>query len=297
MTPTCIVIVGPTAIGKTGIALQTALHFHTEIISADSRQCFRELNIGVARPTDEELGQVKHHFIASHSIGDEVNAAVFEQFALKKIHEIFHRNDTAVLVGGTGLYVKSFCEGIDEVPVIDHAIRQSIIGNYEQLGLTWLQQQVQKNDPFYYAQGEIKNPQRLMRALEVKLSTGRSIMLFQTQKKKKRDFEIIKIGLELPREELYARINHRVDMMMDAGLLEEVKRLYPYQKMNALQTVGYRELFAYLDGSVYLSEAIEMIKLNTRQYAKRQMTWFRKDKEIKWCEPDFGKVMDLINNT
>ncbi len=294
MTPTCIVIVGPTAVGKTSIAIRTADHFHTEIISADSRQCFKELNIGVAKPSEQELKQVKHHFISSHSIFEEVNAASFEQYALEKVNDIFRRNNVAVVVGGTGLYVKAFCEGIDEVPVIDHTIRQSIIDNYEKEGLEWLQRQVQKNDPAYYSQGEIKNPQRLMRALEVKLSTGRPIMLFQTQKKKKRDFSIIKIGLQLSREQLNERINHRVDVMMQSGLLEEVKRLHPYKKMNALQTVGYRELFAYLDGSVYLSEAIEMIKLNSRQYAKRQMTWFRKDKEIRWCEPDFEEVMKLI---
>lgn len=292
MTPTCIVIVGPTAVGKTSLAIEVAQHFHTKIISADSRQCFQELNIGVAKPSPHELKQVEHYFISSHSIQDEVNAAVFEQYALEKVNEIFRHSSVAVMVGGTGLYIKAFCQGIDEVPVIDHAIRQSITSGYEKEGLEWLQAQVQKNDPVYYNQGEIKNPQRLMRALEVKLSTGRSILLFQTQKKKKRDFNIIKIGLQLPKEQLHGHINRRVDAMMEAGLVEEVKQLLPYQKLNALQTVGYREIVAHLEGAISLQEAAEMIKLNTRQYAKRQMTWFRKDKDVIWCEP--ADAMEVI---
>lgn len=294
MNPTCIVIVGPTAVGKTAIAIEVAQHFHTKIISADSRQCFKELNIGVAKPSPSELNLVEHYFINSHSIKDEVNAALFEQYALEKANDIFRQNNVAVMVGGTGLYVKAFCQGIDELPVIDHAIRQSIIAGYDAEGLEWLQKQVEKNDPVYYSKGEIKNPQRLMRALEVKLSTGRSIMLFQTQQKKKRDFNIIIIGLQLPKEQLHEKINRRVDAMMRAGLVEEVKQLLPYQKLNALQTVGYREIFAHLDGSISLPDAAEMIKLNTRQYAKRQMTWFRKDKEVVWCEPEIGKVMREI---
>lgn len=294
MNPTCIVIVGPTAVGKTSMAVELAQHFHTKIISADSRQCFKELNIAVAKPSPEELNLVEHYFINSHSIQEEVNAALFEQYALEKAGDIFRNNKVAVMVGGTGLYVKAFCQGIDELPVIDPAIRQSIIAGYESEGLEWLQKQVEKNDPVYYLKGEIKNPQRLMRALEVKLSTGRSIMLFQTQQKKKRDFNIITIGLQLPREQLNEKINRRVDAMMQTGLLEEVKQLKPYQKRNALQTVGYRELFAHLDGSISLPEAVEMIKLNTRQYAKRQMTWFRKDKEVTWCEPEIERVMREI---
>jgi len=293
---TCIVIVGPTAVGKTPLAIKVAQHFHTEIISADSRQCFKELNIGVAKPSAEELNLVKHYFIGSHSIETEVNAAVFEQYALEKINEIFRHRNVAVMVGGTGLYVKAFCQGIDEVPVIDPSIRDKIIAGYEAEGLEWLQKQVEKNDPVYYLKGEIKNPQRLMRALEVKLSTGRSILLFQTQQKKKRDFNIIKIGLQLPKEQLNEHINNRVDAMMQRGLLDEVKQLLPYQKLNALQTVGYRELFGYLSGPLSLDEAMGMIKLNTRQYAKRQMTWFRKDTEINWCEPEIGKVMEVIRN-
>jgi len=296
MNKTCILIVGPTAVGKTSLAVQTALHFKTEIISADSRQCFKELNIGVAKPSPEELQQVKHHFISSHSIKDEMNAAIFEQYALEKINTIFKKHDVAVMVGGTGLYVKTFCHGIDEVPVINDKIREKIIADFEWEGLEWLQKEVEKNDPLYYAKSEIKNPQRLMRALEVKLSTGRSIIEFQTQQKKKRDFDIIKIGLELPKEQLHKNINGRVDAMMKAGLLEEVKKLVPYKKLNALQTVGYRELFGHLVGDLLLEDAVEIIKINTRQYAKRQMTWFKKDEEVKWCAPEFEKLMKLVKS-
>jgi tRNA dimethylallyltransferase len=292
---TCIVIVGPTAVGKTAFAVQTALHFKTEIISADSRQCFKELNIGVAKPSAQELAQVKHHFISSHSIHDEMNTAVFEQYALDKAATIFKDRDVAVVVGGTGLYVKTFCQGIDEVPVVDDKIRKKISQDFEWEGLEWLQKEVEKNDPLYYAKGEIKNPHRLLRALEVKLSTGKSIIEFQTQKKKQRPFNIIKIGLELPKEQLHKNINGRVDAMMKAGLLAEVKKLEPYKKQNALQTVGYRELFGHLIGDLSLEDAVEIIKINTRQYAKRQMTWFKKDAEVKWSEPDFEKVKSLIN--
>jgi tRNA dimethylallyltransferase len=293
MTKTCIVIVGPTAVGKTAIAVQLARHFNTEIISADSRQCYKELNIGVAKPSPEELALVKHYFISSHSIHDEVNTAVFEKYALEKAKLIFEKHDIAVVVGGTGLYVKTFTQGIDEVPVIDPKIRKKINEEYEWEGLEWLQKEVEKKDPVYFAKGETKNPHRLLRALEVKLSTGKSIIDFHTQPKKPRDFNIIKIGLEIPKDELHTRINRRVDMMMKEGLLEEVKRLEKYKALNALQTVGYRELFGHLIGDLKLEDAVEVIKINTRQYAKRQMTWFKKDEEVKWCAPDIEQVIAL----
>lgn len=297
MQKTCIVIVGPTAVGKTAIAIQLAQHFSTEIIAADSRQCFKELNIGVAKPSAEELQLAKHYFINSHSIKETVNAAIFEQYALEKVKHIFAKHDVAVMVGGTGLYVKTFADGIDEVPVIKPEIREQIIADYEWEGLVWLQKEVEKNDPLYFEKGETKNPQRLMRALEVKLSTGKSIIEFQTQQKRNRDFNIIKIGLEMPREELLKRINGRVDVMMQNGLLEEVKSLEKYKDLNALQTVGYRELFGHLIGDLTLQDATEAIKINTRQYAKRQMTWFKKDEDIKWCSPDFEEVIALIKST
>jgi tRNA dimethylallyltransferase len=294
MNKTCIVIVGPTAVGKTSLAVQTALHFQTEIISADSRQCFKELHIGVAKPSAAELALVKHHFISSHSIKDEMNAAIYEQYALTKIDELFKLHDVVVMVGGTGLYVKTFCQGLDEVPVVDEKIRKKINEEFEWEGLEWLQQEVEKNDPLYYAKGEIQNPHRLLRALEVKLSTGRSIIEFQTQQKKQRPFNIVKIGLELPKEQLHRQINGRVDAMMKAGFLDEVKKLVPFKKLNALQTVGYRELFGHLAGDLKLEDAVEIIKINTRQYAKRQMTWFKKEEEVIWCEPDFKQVLQQL---
>lgn len=282
---TCIVIVGPTAVGKTSLAISLAQYFNTEIISADSRQCYRELNIGVATPSAEQLQQVKHYFIQSHSVHEEVNAAVFENYALESISNIFQDHDIAIVTGGTGLYVKAFCEGLDEIPEVDENIRSKIIQQFEEKGLSWLQEEVSVNDPLYYSAGEIQNPQRLMRALEVLLSTGRSIRSFQRQQPQQRDFQIIKTGLELPREQLYQNINHRVDEMMKQGLLDEVKALAPLRKLNALQTVGYSELFKFLDNNISLDEAIEEIRKNTRHYAKRQMTWFRKDPAVKWFLP------------
>jgi tRNA dimethylallyltransferase len=294
MKKTCIVIVGPTAVGKTNIAIQLAQHFSTDIISADSRQCFKELGIGVAKPTPEELKLVKHYFINSHSIQEEMNTAIFEQYALKSINEIFKTKDIAIMVGGTGLYVKTFCHGIDEVPKVSPEIKEQVIADYEWEGLEWLQKEVQKHDPLYYEKGENKNPTRLMRALEVKLSTGKSILDFQTHNKKVRDFDIIKIGLDMPREALYERINTRVNVMMQDGLEEEAKALIPFQKLNALQTVGYRELFSYLEDDISLEYAVQMIKQNTRNYAKRQLTWFKADEQVQWCDVDLQQVLEKI---
>lgn len=286
---------GPTAVGKTALAIQIANHFNTQIISADSRQCFRETDIGVAKPSAHELQSVVHHFINSYSIFDTVNAGVFEKYALEKVKEIFTTHDLAVMVGGTGLYIKSFCQGIDEVPVIAPGIREDIKTNFTLYGLPWLQQQVMLHDPVYFETGEILNPQRLMRALEVKLGTRQSIISFQTQTKAARGFELIKIGLELPRPLLYERINTRVDEMIKQGLEEEAKKLRAWQHLNALQTVGYREMFDYFKNKTSLPEAIEAIKINTRHYAKRQMTWFKKDEGVYWCEPDYDTVMRQVN--
>ena len=284
---TVIIICGPTAVGKTAIAISIAKHFQTEIISADSRQCFKELKIGVARPTDAELKEVPHHFIASHpvaigSVTENINAAFFENYALQKVNELFKNRDIVIMVGGTGLYIKAFCEGLDEIPAIDESIRRKIVENYEASGLTWLQEEVKNKDPEFYKVGEIQNPQRMMRALEVIESTGQSILGFRKNNKVKRDFRIIKIGLELLKEELHANISMRVDKMINDGLVEEVRSLQAYRDVNALQTVGYSEIFEHLDGKMTLVTAIEQIKKNTRHYAKRQMTWFKKDKEINW---------------
>lgn len=284
-TPTVIVIVGPTAIGKTAFAIALAHHLNTQIISADSRQCYIELNIGVAKPTAAELAAVKHHFISSHSINQEVNAGIFEKYALDAAAQIFKTNATAVMVGGTGLYIKSFCEGIDLMPAIDAAIRNRLITDYAINGLEWLQQEVAAKDPIYWeSTHEKNNPQRLMRALEIVLATGKSITSFQSAQKVARPFNILKIGLSMPREILNNRIGDRVDAMIQEGLLEEVKVLLPMAHLNALQTVGYQEIFAHLRGEISLQDAVTGIKQHTRQYAKRQMTWFTKDNQINWLE-------------
>lgn len=283
---TAIIICGPTAVGKTAVAIQIAKHLGTEIISADSRQCFKELNIGVARPTEKELQTVPHHFMASHSVNEEVTAVGFEQYALEKIEFLFKKNNVVVLVGGTGLYIKAFEDGLDLIPEINVNIRREIVTNYENLGINWLQQELREKDPVFFKEGEIQNPQRMMRALEVINATGQSILSFRKGKKANRDFKIIKIGLELPKEILHLRIQERVDKMMEQGLLDEVKNMIPYRKHNALQTVGYAELFDYLEGKTELKLAVELIKTHTRQYAKRQMTWFKKDKNIQWFGPD-----------
>jgi tRNA dimethylallyltransferase len=290
---TVIIVCGPTAAGKTAVAIELAKKFETEIISADSRQCFKELNIGVARPTETELQTVKHYFIASHSIHEPVNAGSFEQYALKKVDEIFRMHNVAIMVGGTGLYIKAFCEGMDTMPRVLAEVRRSIVMNYEKNGLEWLQRETQKKDPAFYERGEIQNPQRLMRALEVAEATGRSILEFRKGKKEERDFNVRKIGLELPKEELHRNINKRLDGMIEAGLVEEVKRLFPYKHLNALQTVGYAEIFDYLDGKTSLKGAIELIETNTRQYAKRQVTWFKKDKDISWIDARAIDLSDL----
>ncbi|HET6252563.1 MAG TPA: tRNA (adenosine(37)-N6)-dimethylallyltransferase MiaA [Puia sp.] len=284
--PTIIIIVGPTAVGKTAAAIRLAQNKRTSIISADSRQCYRELNIGVAKPARAELDAVHHYFINSHSIRDEVNAAVFEELALNWTAEIFRQSPDAVMVGGTGLYIKAFTDGLDEIPAVNPAIRKQLQVQYQLNGIGWLQQEVQLHDPAFFESGERQNPQRLLRALEVRLSTGRSIVGFRKGAIRQRPFRIRKIGLDLPKEELHRRIHTRVDHMIEQGLVEEVKGLLPYRNHNALQTVGYKEIFEYLDGLCSLDEAIADIKTNTRRYAKRQLTWFRKDPDVRWLHPD-----------
>lgn len=278
----CIVIVGPTATGKTALAIYLASHFKTQIISADSRQCYTELNIGVAKPSPAELLAVKHYFINSHSVAAPVTAGLFEEYACNAAREIFSGNDVAVMVGGTGLYINAFCHGIDTMPPVNESIRKNILSDFEKFGLPWLQKEVEQKDPVYFRRGEIQNPRRLIRALEVSISSGQSITQYQTRKKKDRDFNIIKIGMGLPKEVLYQNISGRVDAMMQQGLLEEVRSLIPLKHYNALQTVGYTEIFDHLLAGISLQQAIENIKVNTRRYAKRQMTWFRKDKEVRW---------------
>lgn len=282
---TVIIIGGPTASGKTAAAIHIARHFQTEIVSADSRQCFRELNIGVARPTAAELAAVPHHFVASHSIHDKVTAATFEAYALDKMAQLLEQHDVVVMAGGTGLYIKAFCEGLDVIPEVPEAIQTAVRENYAVQGLAWLQEEVARLDPAFYATGEIHNPHRLMRALAVLKATGQSILAFRKGVQAERPFRIIKLAMELPRPELHQRINQRVDNMLQLGLEAEVRGLLPFQQCNALQTVGYRELFAFYNGMGTLQQAVEAIKTNTRQYAKRQITWFRKDAAFAWFAP------------
>ena len=294
---TVIIITGPTASGKTDLSLELAKYFNTSIISADSRQCFRELNIGVAKPGPEQLAEVPHYFINSHSIHEEVNAAVFESLALQWCEEIFTVRDTLIMCGGTGLYIKAFREGLDEIPSVDQKVREIVIENYRLHGMGWLQDSVQLADPLFAASGEMTNPQRIMRALEVIQSTGRSIISYRNQQKKIRNFRVLEFGIGLPRQELYRRIDMQVDKMMEAGLLEEVTRLLPSQHLNALQTVGYSELFEYLQRKTELDDAVNLIKQNTRHYAKRQITWMNKSENLVWLEDDFlKKVIDRVND-
>ena len=284
---TVIIITGPTASGKTELAMEVARHFKTSIISADSRQCFRELNIGVAKPDPAQLQEVIHFFINSHSIQEEVNAALFESLAIQWCDEIFTAADTVVMSGGTGLYIKAFRDGLDEIPVIDENIRKEIQENYHSGGLSWLQESISQADPLFYRSGETANPQRMMRALEVIKSTGRSIISFRNHQKKQRNFRMLEFGVRLPRKELYQRIDARVDQMMEKGLLTEVNSLLPCQHLNALQTVGYTELFDHLQGRSSLEDSVARIKQNTRHYAKRQLTWMNKNENMIWLENDF----------
>lgn len=285
---------GPTAVGKTAIAIQLAKYFSAEIISADSRQCYRELNIGVAKPTLQQLQQVRHHFINSHSIHQDFSAVDFEEYALNAASEIFSKNDIAVMVGGTGLYIKAFAQGLDAIPSIDKTIRSSLIQTLVAEGIEVLQEKVKIQDPGFYASGEIQNPQRLIRALEV-ITTGRSVFSYQSGAKKQRSFNIIKIFLDLPRNELYSRINARVDQMINDGLEAEARSAYTFRKLNALQTVGYKEFFDFFDGKVTLAKAAELIKQHTRQYAKRQVTWFKKDTEMVVCPPVFDDILKKLD--
>ncbi|PUZ22833.1 tRNA (adenosine(37)-N6)-dimethylallyltransferase MiaA [Chitinophaga parva] len=282
---TAIIIAGPTAAGKTGLAIRLAQHFGTRIISADSRQCYREISIGTAKPTPEQLAAVPHYFINSHSIKEQVSAGIYERLALGYAEEIFAHNPVAIVCGGTGLYIRAFAEGIDDMPAIPDAVRDHVRQAYADHGLAWLQAQLRERDPAFWAVAETENPHRLVRALEVLEATGQSITTFRTATRRERPFRIIKIGVTIPKPELHANIHLRVDQMMAEGLVEEVRAVLPYRTHNALQTVGYQEIFAYLDGHLTLPEAVTQIKDHTRQYAKRQLTWFTRDKAFQWFDP------------
>lgn len=292
-TKRLIVIAGPTAVGKTSVAIKVAQHFHTEVVSADARQIYKELEIGTARPSDEELAAVPHHFIASHSIHGDYNAATYGEDALAVIRQLFRQHDRVILCGGSGLYIKSVLEGFDDVPEVDKTVRNAITEEYSLKGLSWLQDEVKRHDPDYFEIVDQKNPHRLMRSLELSRGTGKKMSEWRRQSKRELEFDVVKIALVLPMEELYQRIDSRMDKMIADGLFQEAERLYSFRELQALQTVGYREIFAFLDQNYDRDEAVRLLKRNTRHYAKRQMTWFKKDSEFTWLRPD--QLNEIIN--
>ncbi len=283
---TLVCIVGPTAIGKTAVGVRLATHFDTAVLSADSRQLYREMSVGTAKPTKEELTAVPHYFIDSHTITDHYSAGDYERDALKLLEDLFSRHDLVVLVGGSGLFVNAVCLGLDDLPKPLTGVRERLKNLHVEQGLEHLQYLLKRADPLYYEEVDIHNPQRVIRALEVYESTGMPFSHFRRRQAAIRPFNVLKIGLDTDRDRLYRRINTRVDAMMEAGLLEEVESLLPHRDKLPLQTVGYAELFDYLDGRYTLQQAVEKIKQNTRRYAKRQLTWFRKDTATKWFEPE-----------
>ena len=289
---TLIVVVGPTAIGKTATAIKIAQHFETEVLSCDSRQFYKELNIGVARPSEEELATVPHHFIANTSIQDSYNVFTYEQEAMQVLETLFQKHDKVVAVGGSGLYVDALCQGITEMPDPDPEIRTMLKQQLENEGIASLRAQLKLLDPDYYNTVDLANPARLIRALEMCLTTGRPFSEIRNQPNKQRPFKIVKIGLTAPRDELYNRINQRVDTMIEMGLENETRGLYQYKNLNSLNTVGYKEIFDYYDGKITFDQAITDIKTHTRRYAKRQMTWLQRYDEIRWFERK--KILEIL---
>lgn len=288
-----IIILGPTAVGKTEFSLQLAEQLHTEILSCDSRQMFREMKIGTAAPTEKELNRVPHHFVGNLSIHDYYSCGKYEIDALAKCEELFQKHDTLIMTGGSMLYIDAICKGIDDVPNIDEDLRKSLWETFETDGLDSLRNQLKLLDPDYYNTIDLKNGKRIIHALEICIQTGQPYSSIRKNSKKERPFVIEKIGITRPREELYERINLRVEKMFDNGLLEEARSLYPYRELNALNTVGYKELFQYFDGNWTLDYAKQMIQQNTRHYAKKQITWFKRDPEIKWIETSDLHLMNV----
>ncbi len=297
--PLLLVITGPTAIGKTSLAIRLAQELKTEILSADSRQFYREMTIGTAKPTAEELAAAPHHFVNNISIHDDYDAGKFETEAIAMLDQLFKKHQTVILCGGSGMYVDAVCKGFDPLPEVDEQFRTDLIELHKTRGIEYLQQLLKEKDPEYFQQVDKHNPQRLIRALEICLSTGLPYSGFRKGKEQKRNFRIVKIGLNTDRDTLYKQINQRVEEMMKAGLLQEVEQLLPFRHLQALQTVGYRELFDYLEGKTDLATAITNIKQNTRNFAKRQLTWFRRDESIHWLDPirdkdAFFKILRLV---
>ena len=293
-----ITIIGPTAIGKTNLAIKIANYFKTEIVSADSRQFYKEMNIGTAKPSNSELNSIKHHLINNKSINDDYNISDYEKDALNSINSIFNKNDIAILVGGSGLYINTILYGLDEIPEISNDTRNSLYLDLELKGIKKLQDQLKLLDPVSHDAIDINNPRRLIRALEVSISTGKSYSSFLKKKKKKRDFNIIVLGINQDRSELYNKINTRVDNMVESGLINEAKELYSLKSLKALNTIGYSEVFNYIENKYSLEECISEIKKNTRRYAKRQLTWFKSIDKVEWITPeyDFEKIIAHINN-
>lgn len=283
---TLIVILGPTGVGKTELSLELAEQFHTCIVSADSRQLYADLKIGTAAPTPDQLARVRHFFIGTLQLSDYYSAAQYETDALSLLDTLFSEHEVVVLTGGSMMYIDAICKGIDDIPTVLPETRQLLQQRYEEVGLEHLGAELKLLDPDYYHEVDLKNPKRVIHALEICYQTGRPYTSFRSRSAKKRPFEIVKIGLNRPREELYQRINSRVDQMMKEGLLDEARRVYPYRQLNSLNTVGYKELFKYLEGEWTLSFAIEKIKQNTRIYSRKQMTWFKRDDQIRWFHPD-----------
>jgi tRNA dimethylallyltransferase len=283
---TLIVITGPTAVGKTALCLDLAKHFGIPIINADSRQIYRELKIGTARPTEEQMQQVKHYFVGTLGLEDYYSASLFEQQVLELLSQLFQTHDYALMAGGSMMYIDAVCDGIDDIPTIDDETRALMKRRLAEEGLEQLCEDLKRLDPEYYEIVDRQNPRRVVHALEICTMTGQTYTSFRRREKRERPFRIIKIGLNREREELYDRINQRVDEMMANGLLEEVKAMYPKRSLNALNTVGYKELFDYLEGRWTLDEAVERIKGNTRRYARKQLTWYKKDEQIHWFHPD-----------
>jgi tRNA dimethylallyltransferase len=292
---TLIVLIGPTGVGKTDLSLRIAKEFSTEIVSADSRQLYADLKIGTAAPTAEQLACVPHHLVGTLQLTDYYSAARYEEEAIAVITRLFESHDTVLLTGGSMMYVDAVCNGIDDIPTVDADTRELMMRRYHEEGLERLCAELRLLDPEYYSIVDLKNPKRVIHALEICYMTGRTYTSYRTQQKKERPFRIIKVGLRREREELYERINRRVDIMMEQGLLDEAQRFYPYRTLNSLNTVGYKELFAYLDGECTLAFAVEKIKQNSRIYSRKQMTWFKRDESIHWFHPDREEqIMELI---
>lgn len=294
---TLIVVLGPTGVGKSDISIQLARYFNTDIISADSRQVFRELSIGTAVPSEDDLNSAPHHFIQARSIHDYYNVSQYETEVLEKAEQLFKTKNPLILTGGSMLYIDTICNGIDDIPTVTPEIRSEVVAWYNANGLEALQQRLQQMDPEYYRIVDLNNAKRLLHAVEICQMTGKTFTSFRTKTFRERPFQIIKVGINQDRELLYERINQRVDRMIEAGLLEEAKSVYPFRTLNSLNTVGYKELFDYFDGSCTLDQAIDLIKRNSRRYARKQLTWFRRDKGINWFTPDqYQEIISFIES-